>query len=138
MRMRVALGVTALATVLGVVAYAQQETQRLPGFGTGIVKVEGTVDIGNMPLVLAHQSGEWKITIANAPDVRVVSTPDVSLAAPAFLKKDNRYEITWSTGDRQVIRVVQVAPGGWIKVDGGARERWVNLASARAVDEVAQ
>lgn len=137
MRTRVALGAAALATILGVLAYAQ-ETQKVPGFGTGIIKVEGTVDVGNMPLVLAHQSGEWKVTIANAPDVRVVSTPDVSVAAPAFLKKDSRYEITWSTGDREPLRVVQIAPGGWVRVDSGKRERWVNLASARSVEEVAQ
>ena len=135
MRIRVALGAAALATILGVLVYAQ-ETQKVPGFGTGIIKVEGTVDIGNMPLVLAHQSGEWKMTVANAPDVRVVGMPNVSVAAPAFLKKDGRYEVTWSTGDRQLIRVVEIAPGGWIKVDAGARERWINLASARSVDEV--
>ena len=145
MRIRVALGAAALTTVLGVLVFAQQETQKVPGFGSGIVKIEGTVDIANTPIVLAHQSGDWKVIVANAPDVRVAAMPDVrvasmpsvSVAAPEFVTKGSRYSITWSTGERQVIRVAHVGSGGWIRVDSaGERERWVNLASARSVDEV--
>ena len=136
MRIRAALvGSAALLLTVGAFLYAQ-ETKPIPGFGTGIVKVEGTVDIGNTPLVLAHQSGEWKVVLATPPDVRVVNALSVSIPAPGFLKKDGRYEITWSTGEKQVIRAVEVAPGGWLRVEAGDRQRWVNLASARSVDEV--
>lgn len=132
MRMRVALGAAALVTTLGVFVYAQ-EVQKVPGFGTGTVTVAGTVDIGNTPIVLAHQAGEWKVVIATPPDVRVVNAPSVSVPAPAFLKSGSRYEITWSTGDRQVVRVIEVAPGGWLRVESTA-ERWINIASARSVE----
>jgi hypothetical protein len=135
MRMRAAIGAAALALGVGVIALAQ-ETKPVPGFGTGIVKVEGTVEIGNMPLVLAHQAGEWKVIVTNPLDVRVANAPTVSVASPDFVQKGGRYEITWSTGDRQQISVVELAPGGWLKVDAGARPRWVNLSSARSVDEV--
>lgn len=135
MRMRVALGAAALIALLGVFLYAQ-ETQKVPSFGTGIVTVAGTVDIGNTPLVLAHQAGEWKVVLAAPPDVRVVNVPSVSVPAPAFVKAGGRYEITWTTGDRQVVRVIEVAPGGWLRVEAAERERWINLASARSVDAV--
>jgi hypothetical protein len=142
MRIRVALGAAALTTILGVLVFAQ-ETQKVPGFGSGIMKIQGTVDIANTPIVLSHQSGDWKMIVASMPDVRVASMPDVrvasmpnvSMAAPEFVTKGGRYQITWSTGERQVIRVAHVASGGWIRVDSaGERERWVNLATARSVD----
>jgi hypothetical protein len=132
MRMRVALGAAALVSTLGAFLYAQ-EVQKVPGFGTGVVTVAGTVDIGNTPLVLAHQAGEWKVVLAAPPDVRVVNAPSVSVPTPAFLRSGSRYEITWSTGDRQVVRVIEVAPGGWLRVESPA-ERWINIASARSVE----
>lgn len=135
MRIRAAIIPAALVLVaLGAALYAQ-ETKPVPGFGTGIVKVEGTVDIGNTPLVLAHQAGEWKVVLAAPPDVRVVNMPNVSIPAPEFLKKGARYEITWSTGESQVIRVLEVAHGGWLRAEAGNRQRWLNLASARSVEE---
>lgn len=132
MRMRVALGAAALVSTLGAFLYAQ-EVQRVPGFGTGVVTIAGTVDIGNTPLVLAHQAGEWKVVLAAPADVRVVNAPSVSVPTPAFLRSGSRYEITWSTGDRQVVRVIEVASGGWLKVESPA-ERWINIASARSVE----
>jgi hypothetical protein len=135
MSMRMAVGAALLTAGVGGFVFAQ-ETQRLPGFGSGILKVEGTVDVGNTPLVLAHQSGEWKMVVANQPDVRVVNVAAVSIAPPDFVRKGGRYEVTWATGDRQLIQVVQMAPGGWVRVEAGPRLRWLNLSSARAVDEV--
>lgn len=135
MRMRVALGAAALIAAFGVFLYAQ-EAQKVPGFGTGIVTVSGTVDIGNTPLVLAHQAGEWKVVLAAPADVRVTNSPNVSMPSPAFLKSGGRYDITWSTGDRQTIRVVEVSPGGWLRVESTPRERWINIASARSVEAV--
>lgn len=135
MRMRTAIGGAALVLSVGAIVLAQ-DTQKIPGFGTGIVKVEGTVDIGNTPLVLAHQAGEWKVVVTNPLDVQVSNAPTVWLASPGFLRKGGRYDIIWANGDRQQISVAETAPGGWIKVDAGARQRWVNLSSARSIDEV--
>lgn len=135
MRMPAAIGAAALIIGVGVIALAQ-ETQQFPGFGTGIVKVAGTVDIGNMPLVLAHQAGEWKMTVTNPVDVRVANSPSVSLASPDFVRKGSRYEVTWSTGDRQQISVTELGPGGWVKVDAASKQRWVNLSSARTIEEL--
>jgi hypothetical protein len=109
-----------------------QEGQRLPGPGSGIIKTE----IVNTPEVEARQHGEWAVSIANVPDVRVVHVPAVSVAPPEFMRKGGRYEVTWPGGERQQIVVAQVAAGGWIKIDADARERWVNLSAARAVDEL--
>ena len=135
MRMRVALGAAALVGAFGMFLYAQ-EVQKVPGFGTGVVTVAGTVDIGNTPLVLAHQAGEWKVVLAAPADVRVVNAPSVSVPTPAFLKSGARYEIIWSTGDRQVVRVVEVAPGGWLRVESSPGERWISIATARSVGGV--
>jgi hypothetical protein len=76
------------------------------------------------------------VVVANAPDVRVASLPAVSVASPDFVLKGSRYEITWSTGERQQVSVVQTATGGWIRVEAGSKQRWINLSSARAIDEV--
>ena len=134
MRMRVALGAAALAGTFGVFLYAQ-EVQKVPSFGSGVVSVTGTVDIGNTPLVLAHQAGEWKVVFAAPQDVRVVnSLPTSPPPTPSFLKAGGRYAITWSTGDRQDIRILEVASGGWVRVESATRERWINIASARSVE----
>lgn len=132
MRTRVGLGAVILAAGLGGFLYAQ-ETRPVPGFGTGVVKIEGTVDIGNAPVVLAHQSGEWKVALISPADVRVVNAPSVTVAAPSFLTKDGRYDVVWSTGDRQTVRVAEIAAGGWIRVESPDGEQWINLASARSV-----
>lgn len=132
MRMQVAFGAVVIAAGLGGFLYAQ-ETQKVPGFGTGIVKIEGTVDIGNAPVVLAHQSGEWKMALVSPADVRIVNAPTVTVPSPSFLEKDARYDIVWATGERQTIRVVEVGPGGWIRIESTGGEQWVNLASARSV-----
>ena len=116
---------------------AQQEQAKVPGPGTGIFKVIGTVDVGNVPTVLATQAGQWKVDVANAPEVRVAGAPPLVLAAPEFLKIKSRCDITWTAGDRETVQLVQLGPGGWVRVqtDNG-RQRWVNLALARSVEIV--
>jgi hypothetical protein len=133
MKVRTAMGALVAAAALGALA-AAQEGQKLPGPGSGIIKIAGTVDVGNMPAVFAHQAGDWKMAVANVPDVRI-STP-VAVAPPEFVRKGARYEVTWMSGERQLITVIQVATAGWVRVDGGPRQRWVNLAAARSIDEV--
>ena len=136
MRIRVTTALVA-AGVLAWVGVAAQPTQPRPGPGSGVVTVEGSVIVANIPTVQAMQLGDWKVTVANAPDVRVANAPTVHVAGPAFLKVEGRYELVWSTGDRETVVVRQLGQGGWIRVDGATgRERWVNLTTARSVAAV--
>jgi hypothetical protein len=131
----------AIALVLSVIAMlwvatSANEPQRVPGPGSGVVRVEGTVEIGNAPMVNATQNGPWKMSLTNVPDVRVVNTAAVSLAPLDFIKTGKRYAITWPGGERDVIAVTQVTTGGWVRVQGAGQQRWMNVSLARAVEEI--
>jgi hypothetical protein len=119
-----------MATIgcLGVAAWAQQGQPR-PGPGSGVVTVQGTVDVGNSLAV--SQEGDWKMTIANTPAVTVANTPAVSLAPLAFVKAGVRYQVVWSSGETERIAAAELGTGGWVRVAGP--ERWINLAQARSV-----
>jgi hypothetical protein len=86
-------------------------------------------------LIQARQSGDWKVAVANAPDVRVVNTPTVVAAPLPFLKAGIRLQVTWNDGSTATIRVVQPGAGGWCLTEG-QRPAWVNLNLARSVEEV--
>ena len=120
--------------VLLCIGIAAQQTQPFPGPGTGVVPVTGTVNIANTPSVTASQAGEWKVAVSNAPDVRVVNP--VVVAPPDFLKKGARYGITWPTGNSETLVVAQVGPLGWIRAEETGRVRWVNVATARSIEEM--
>jgi hypothetical protein len=135
MRMRLVVGTMVLGVGIGAFLFAQ-EPQPLPGQTSGIVRVAGSVEVANSPTVLSQQLGEWKVGIANVPDVRVVNTPTVSVATPDFLRKGSRWRITWANGEGQVVEVVQTTGGGWVRVAAGARQRWINLATVRSVEDV--
>ena len=133
------IGALTGAGFLWVSMAAQQETRPTPGFGSGIVKVVGTVDIGNVPEVVAAQRGEWRVAVANTAAVRVANTPTVLVANPEFVKTGTQYLVVWVTGERDQVMVVQTGTGGWIEVDQpGSLKRWINLSSARSVEEVAR
>lgn len=112
-----------------------QQTQRMPGPGSGIVPVSGTVEIGNTPSVKATQLGDWRVSIGNQADVRVTNTPVVNIAIPDMVKKGTRYSITWATGEQETVAVTQVGSSGWVRVERDGRVRWINLSSARAIEE---
>ncbi len=115
----------------------QPQGQPLPGFGSGVLTVAGTIEVGNVPAVLANQQGEWRVAVANSPDVRITNTPTVTLAALPFVRLGGRYEITWTTSERETLTIQQLGMGGWAKADSGkGRPRWINLAVARSVDEL--
>lgn len=139
MRGQVLMGALASAGLLWAGVSAQQETRKTPGFGSGIVKVIGTVDIGNEPIVRAVQSGQWRVQVANTAAVRVANTPTVRLASPEFITSNGRYMIVWVTGEREEVRVTEIGTDGWVTVSqpGGGR-RWLNLASARSVEQLAR
>jgi hypothetical protein len=115
-----ALGVIG-AMVLWAAVYAQQ-TQPRPGPGSGIMAVEGTVAIGNIPTVNA--------TVTNTPSVQVTSVPPVGLAPLPFVRVGARYAITWPNGESQRVTIASVGPHGWVNV---GQESWVNLAAARSI-----
>ncbi len=136
MRTLIVLPLFALAALAGAAAGGQQ-TQPLPGPGTGIVPVTvtgpvpvtmaGPVQISTLPIVNAAQQGEWNVRVANEPTVNV--------GAPEFLKKGGSYSLTWAGGDQEKVVVSQMAPNGWIRTEHEGRARWINLASVRAVEE---
>jgi hypothetical protein len=94
--------------------------------------VEGTVNVGNAPAV--RQDGDWRIAVSNTPSVTVANTPVVSVAPPPFVRIGARYEIVWSSGEREQVAAAALGPNGWVRVAGA--ERWINLAQARSVATV--
>ena len=96
------------------------------------------MDVATIPIVRVAPAGEWRMTVANVPDVRVVNTPTVASAAPDFVRSGARYEITWSGGERETVTVSQALPGGWIRVEEGDRRRWLNVAAARSLEELSR
>lgn len=134
MRMRIAAAVLLAAGGLWWAQSASGQAQSTPGFGSGVVQVRGTVDVGRLPPVDVGQRGDWRVSLATVADTRVVNIPTVALALPPFVAEGGRYLVTWPSGESQSIVVGQVA-GGWVRlaVDGPAR--WVNISTARAIEQ---
>ena len=128
MRTHLPLAVVVALLGVGITLAAQQAVRPVPGPGTGIVTVTGSVDIDDLPPVEALQRGDWKVAVAN--------TPTVHVAATEFPKPGAVYAITWSDGVQETLAIDQVLPGGWARTAGsqGSR-RWVNVATARSVQE---
>jgi hypothetical protein len=110
---------------------AGQQTRERPSFGSGVVQVEGSVDVASVKTpvtvngtVNANQAGTWNVAVSNAPTVMV--------AAPAFLRTGGRYSVIWSTGESETITVASLGAGGWVRLIGTG-ERWINLTTARSV-----
>jgi hypothetical protein len=129
MRVTVAAALVAFLMSVGVLA---QLVQPVPGPGTGIVTVAGNVSVSNTPSVNAAQSGDWRVTLAN--------TPAVLLTPPEFLHPRGRYDIVWSSGQREMITVLQIGSGGWgawVRVQtSDGRVRWINVAAAASVEQL--
>jgi hypothetical protein len=130
--------VTGLVIAVGAVYWARStdgQVQSVPGPGSGIVTVQGKVDIRSLPAMDVGQRGDWKVSLANAADVRVVNTPAVAAAPLPFLKVGGRYDVTWPAGEHETIAVAQLASGGWVRAAVSGRQRWLNLSIARAIEE---
>ena len=75
--MRIRPTVLAIFAVVGLgwmaTSAAPQNAQPVPGVGTGVTNVVGTVNVGNTPTVTiagvsavtASQQGEWKVAVSN-------------------------------------------------------------------------
>lgn len=111
------------------------QVQPVPGPGSGIVTVTGKVQIDDVVRVTPAVP-DWRVTVGNVPDVRVVNTHGVTLTLPSFVKVGGRYDITWGPNERESIRVAETLPGGWVRADTDGRTRWLNLTLARSVEEV--
>lgn len=120
------------AVTAAVAAFAAgQQTKERPGFGTGVVQVEGSVDVASVKTpvtvngtVNANQAGTWNVAVSNAPNVVV--------SGPAFLRSGGRYTVIWSTGETETFTLAAVGAGGWVRL-AGTGEQWVNLMLARSV-----
>jgi hypothetical protein len=135
MRLTTIAGGSIVAAALCWAALSAAQTQPIPGPGTGIVPVTGTVTIEQMPAVSALQEGPWQVSVINAPEVRIANRPVISLAPTEFLRKGGRYAVTWSTGERETVTVAESGAGGWVRVDTTDRQRWINVGAARSIED---
>ena len=103
------------------------QVQPRPGAGTGVVTVTGTVDLGEVPPLLTMQSGDWKVAVTNAPAGRPRAARNRSRGGP--------YEVSWTTSERDLIRIEEIGPGGWVRGTVAQRSVWLNLDAARSVTE---
>jgi hypothetical protein len=126
------MAVAVVAVALGLTARGQ--VQSVPGPGSGVVTVTGRVEVVD-GMVRSTQNGDWKVQIANVPDVRVTNTATVARAPLSFLKTGVRVMVTWQDGTQETIRVGQLGSGGWVFDDQATRRRWLNLDGARSVED---
>jgi hypothetical protein len=134
-RKQSAIGLLLGVAVLLWVRTSDGQVFPVPTAGSGTVTVTGKVDISNVVPVDAAQRGEWRVAVANAPDVRVANTPTVAVAPLPFVKVGGRLVVSWPGGEGETIRVLQLGGGGWVRVESSGRRRWMNLDDARFVDE---
>jgi len=133
MRIRSTVATAFAVVTLGWMAtLAAPQNASVPGVGSGVVQVRGTVSVGNTPNVnitnmpAVSQQGEWRVAVSN--------TPSVIVALPAFVRAGGVYECLWPSGEREILRVGSVAAGGWVRVEGPT-VRWVNVSLARSLEE---
>lgn len=117
----VIVAMLSVAMMAWVVNSSGQAVRPVPGPGSGIVTVEGTVNVGNAPTVHAVQSGAWNVTVTT------VTNPD-------FLQLKRRYSVTWADRTTETVTVVQLGSNGWVRVES-PRRRWINLGQALSVEE---
>jgi len=135
MRTRIVTGVLVVMAGFYWVRSTDGQVQSVPGPGSGIVTVRGEVDIRRLPPMDVSQRGDWKVSLANVADVRVVNTPTVAVAPLAFLKVGGRYDVIWPAGDRETVGIAELGSGGWVRAAGEGRRRWVNLAAAKTIQD---
>ena len=126
------MAVAVVAIALGLTARGQ--VQPVPGPGSGVVTVTGRVEVVD-GMVRSSQNGDWKVQIANVPNVRVVDIATVTRAALPFLKTGARVTVMWQDGTQETIRIGQLGSGGWVFDDSTSRRRWLNLDGARSVED---
>lgn len=111
-------------------AAAQQEVQSRPGFGSGVMDVR----VVNHPAVTASQNGAWEVGLSRPADVRIINSPNVTIARPAFIQLHTKYRVTWSASDSEVVTITSTGGGGWVQVSTSGADRWINLDQARSIE----
>ena len=125
----------AAAALFWVAASSGQDVRPVPGPGSGVVTVRGTVDVGSMPDVRAVQAGEWKVSVANTPNVRVAATTHLD-----FVRQGQRYRVIWAPDQTEEVVVAQLGSWGWIRVEsktGAAGSTWTRRKASRSVSALA-
>ena len=124
--LRVAVALLVGGLLSDVVATGQQ-TQRLPGPGSGIVDVE----VVKEALVAAAQRGEWRV--GQQGDWRVQGTVATLPSMPRFLKVGGVYAVRGPSLE-MVATVRELHESGWALVSDELRqEHWINLATMSSV-----
>ena len=139
MRTKIITGVVAVVAALYWARSIQGQVQAVPGPGSGVVIVQGEVDVRRLPPIAVGQQGDWKVSLANVADVRVANTPVVAAAPLPFLRVGGRYMVTWPVGETETFEVAQLGGGTWVRAavdDQRGRLRWLNLTVAKSIDEV--
>lgn len=125
--------VVVVAGMAWLLTSAGAQVQPVPGPGSGVVMVQGAVNVNNP--VQAVQSGEWKVAISNQPEVRISGMPVVRVAGPAFLAQA-RYTIVWNDDKTDTVTIVDAGGGNWVKIADSGGDLWINLALARSIRRV--
>ena len=132
--LRVAVALLAGALLADVVTTGQQ-TQRLPGPGSGIVDVE----VVKEAQVAAAQRGDWRVAqqgdwrVAQQGDWRVQGTVATLPSMPRFLKVGGVYAVRGPSLE-MVATVRELHESGWALVSDEMRqEHWINVAAMSSV-----
>ena len=99
MRTKIITGVVAVVAALYWARSIQGQVQAVPGPGSGVVIVQGEVDVRRFPPIAVGQQGDWKVSLANVADVRVANTPVVAAAPLPFIRVGGRYMVTWPVSE---------------------------------------
>ena len=140
--LRVAVALLAGALLADVVTTGQQ-TQRLPGPGSGIVDVE----VVKEAQVAAAQRGDWRVAqqgdwrvaqqgdwrVAQQGDWRVQGTVATLPSMPRFIKVGGVYAVRGPSLE-MVATVRELHESGWALVSDEMRqEHWINVAAMSSV-----
>lgn len=124
--LRVAVALLACGLLADVVTTGQQ-TQRLPGPGSGIVDVE----VVKEAQVAAAQRGEWRV--GQQGDWRVQGTVATLPSMPRFVKVGGVYAVRGPSLE-MVATVRELHESGWALVSDELRqEHWINFAAMSSV-----
>lgn len=126
------LVVLLLAVVGGDVATSDgQQSQRLPGPGSGVVDVQLVREAD----VAAAQRGDWRVSQQGEWRVGVTGTVATLPGMPPILKVGGTYAVRGPSLE-MLATVRQLHPSGWARVSDDARQDlWINLAAMSSIRE---
>jgi hypothetical protein len=105
----------------------RSQGQLLPGPGTGIVDVaqSGEWRVGQHGEWRMGQQGDWQVDVTGT----VVAVPSM----PNMVTVNRAYTIHWDHVNAERVTVREIHPGGWVRVESGKTERWINLTRAVSI-----